>query len=81
MTVQEYTDAICKLIPEDGELPLEVIHLIDAAVQEHPDSALLCEKRGALIQISPEDTPHPLEEALASYYRALELAPGNPNIK
>ncbi len=75
MTEQEYGDAIAALIPDEGDLPLEVISLIDAAVKEHPDSAPLWQKRAHLIQLEPGDTPHPLEEALASYHRAFDLAP------
>jgi cytochrome c-type biogenesis protein CcmH/NrfG len=80
MTEQEYHDAITKLVPDEGEFPIEGINLIDAAVQEHPGSASLWQKRAHLIQLGPEETPHPLEEALVSYHRALELDPENPDI-
>jgi Tfp pilus assembly protein PilF len=80
MTEQEYEDAIARLLPDKGDLPIGVITLIDAAVREHPRSVLLWQKRGHLIQVGPEDGPHDLAEAIASYHRALDLDPGNADI-
>ena len=80
MTEQDYTEAIANIISPEGDIPLEAISLIDAAVQAHPASASLWQQRAHLIQLGPEDSPHPLEEVLASYQRALEIDPENEDI-
>jgi Tfp pilus assembly protein PilF len=80
MTESEYHDAITQLVPDEGDLPIEAVNLVDAAVQEHPGSASLWQKRAHLIQLGPKEAPHSLEEALTSYHRALGLDPANSDI-
>ncbi len=53
----------------------ETVALADEAVARYPGSARLWIIRGDLIQLSSESAPHSLEDALASYRRALELDP------
>ncbi|HJP17659.1 MAG TPA: hypothetical protein QF468_03275 [Nitrospinota bacterium] len=77
MTEEEYLSQIHDITSDcDREVPLEAIELIDQAIQEHPNSECLWLKRGDLIQLGPEGSPHKLEVALLSYKRAIKI---NPN--
>ena len=76
MSEDDYIAELRSRVPDEGDLSLEVIALADEAVRAFPGSARLWCLRGDLIQIGPESCPHPLEEALASYRRAIEIDPG-----
>ncbi|MCX6923528.1 MAG: hypothetical protein NT154_10020 [Verrucomicrobia bacterium] len=69
---------ICQLRggwPQDSDASLEVIALADEAIRAFPRSARLLVMRGNLIELGPESCPHPLDEALRSYRRAVEIDP------
>jgi tetratricopeptide (TPR) repeat protein len=75
MTEDDYISALRARWPRDCDASLETITLADEAVRAFPSSARLLVMRGNLIQLGPESCPHPLEEALRSYQRAVELDP------
>ncbi len=75
MTAQDYIARLRAGWPKSGDASLEDIILADEAVRAYPQSAQLWLMRGDLIQLGPESCPHPLEEALASYERAVQIAP------
>jgi tetratricopeptide (TPR) repeat protein len=75
MTEDDYIAQLRTGWPKDSDASLEVIALADEAVRSFPQSARLWVMRGDLIQIGPECCPHPLDEALRSYQRAIELDP------
>jgi tetratricopeptide (TPR) repeat protein len=61
--------------PDNCDATLETVELADEAVRVFPGSAQLWCIRGDLIQLGPEDCPHSLDDARASYQRATELDP------
>jgi tetratricopeptide (TPR) repeat protein len=61
--------------PNVGGASLTTITLADEAVRAFPQSAKLWVMRGCLIQLGSESSPYPLEEALRSYQRAIEVNP------
>jgi len=75
MTEQEYIDRIALLIPDEGDVPLEALQLVEDGLREHPTSERLWIRKGDLIQLGPTDTPYELEDALASYQQALRINP------
>lgn len=75
MTEDDYISALRARWPRDCDASFEAITLADEAVLAFPSSARLLVMRGNLIQLGPESGPHPLEEALRSYQRAVELDP------
>ena len=75
MTEEDYHRQIRNQWPEKGEASLEVIALCDEAVARFPQSPRLWCMRGNLITLGPENTPHSLVDALASYQRASEIDP------
>jgi cytochrome c-type biogenesis protein CcmH/NrfG len=79
MTVEEYI-AKLKARPKDRETTAESFALVEEALKAHPDSARLWCFRGALIQLGPvpEESGYKLEDALASYRKAVELEPDCP---
>jgi hypothetical protein len=60
--------------PNPDESTVKSINLADEAVRTFPGSAKLWVMRGDLIQLV-ESCPYPLEEALRSYQRAVEVDP------
>ncbi|OHB75572.1 MAG: hypothetical protein A2Z25_17435 [Planctomycetes bacterium RBG_16_55_9] len=74
MTEQQYLDCIKSMIPDEGDVPLEALRLLEDALREHPTSERLWITRGHLIQLSVEG-PYELEDALASYHEALRMNP------
>jgi tetratricopeptide (TPR) repeat protein len=60
---------------EGGEVPNDALAYADEAVRAFPQSAKLWCIRGDLIQLSSEDSPYELADALASYERALAADP------
>lgn len=77
MTEIDYISDLEARWPQDdtSDVPLETIAIADEAVRAFPLSARLWEMRGCLIQLGPECCPHPLEESLRSFRRAVELDP------
>ena len=75
MTEDDYISQLRAGWPKDSDASLAVIALADEAVRAFPQSARLWLMRGDLIQIGPKSCPHPLEEALRSYQRAIEIDP------
>jgi hypothetical protein len=75
MTESEYISRLRAGWPQDSDASLEVIALADEAVRAFPLSPRLLVMRGNLIQLGPESCPHPLEEALHCYRRAVEIEP------
>jgi tetratricopeptide (TPR) repeat protein len=77
LTETDYVREIKSLLPEEGEVAVEVLELMEKAVAEHPDSAKLWCWRGDLIQIASLEAGYELDDALKSYERALEIDPLN----
>lgn len=76
MSEDDYLSQLRERVPNEGDASLDVIALADEAVQAFPESARLWCLRGDLIQLGPENNPRSLEDALASFRRAIELDPG-----
>jgi hypothetical protein len=75
MTEQEYIDRIKLLIPDEGDVSLEALQLVEDGLREHPMSEHLWIWKGVLIQLGPENTPYEQEEVLASYQKAIRINP------
>ena len=75
MTEDNYIAELKKRWPRTGEAALETIAFADEATRAFPRSPQLWCMRGSLIQLSPENCPHSLHDALASYKRAIEVDP------
>jgi tetratricopeptide (TPR) repeat protein len=75
MTEDNCIAELKKRWPREGEATLETIALADAATRAFPRSPQLWCMRGSLIQLGPENCPHSLDDALASYKRAVEIDP------
>lgn len=75
MTENDYFSQLRDGWPKGRDASLQIIALADEAVRAFPQSARLWVMRGDLIQLGPESCPHPLEESLASYQRAVEVDP------
>ncbi len=69
----DYIERIKSLLPDEGEVAVEVLELVEKAVSEHPESAKLWCLRGDLIQMASLKANYELEDALKSYERALEI--------
>ena len=75
MTEDDYISRLRAGWPQGSDASLQVIALADEAVRSFPQSPRLLVMRGNLIQLGPESCPHPLEEALHCYRRAVEIEP------
>ena len=75
MNEEDYISELRAGWPLGGDASLAVVALADEAVRAFPRSARLWVLRGDLIQLGSESCPHPLEEALCSFQRAVELDP------
>ena len=75
MSENDYIAELKTRWPRDFETPLETIALVDEAVREFPRSPRLWCMRGRLIQLGSESCPHSLDDALASFKRAIEIDP------
>lgn len=75
MTEEEYIFELGKGWPGRGDASLKTVAFADEAVRAFPRSPKLWCMRGDIIQLGPENCPHDLEEALASYKRAIEIEP------
>ena len=75
MTEDDFISELRASWPREGDASVAVIALVDEAVRAFPRAARLWVMRGDLIQLGSESCPHPLEEALRSFQRAVELDP------
>jgi hypothetical protein len=75
MNEEDYFQRIRGAWPKEGEASLSLIALADEATARFPSSARLWCLRGNLIELGPEETPHELSDALASYQCASEIDP------
>ncbi|MBN9693900.1 MAG: hypothetical protein J0M24_26965 [Verrucomicrobia bacterium] len=77
MTEEDYIAELRSRWPRQhsDEVSLATIALADEAVRDFPSSARLWVMRGDLLQLGPELCPHPSEDALASYRRAIKADP------
>jgi tetratricopeptide (TPR) repeat protein len=77
MTEAEYIAELKSRWPREigDEASFETLALVDEAVRTVPNSAKLWVIRGDLIQLGTETSPHSLEDALHSYFRATEIDP------
>jgi len=73
MNENDYIEELNKHWPQKGDATIETIALADEATRAFPRSPKLWCMRGNLIECGPENTPHSLDEALASYKRAIEI--------
>ena len=75
MTEDDYISELRVSWPKEGDASVAVVALVDEAVRVFPRSARLWVMRGDIIQLGSESCPHPLEEALRSFQRAVEIDP------
>jgi tetratricopeptide (TPR) repeat protein len=75
MNEDDYISELRASWPREGDASIAVVALVDEAVRAFPLSARLWVMRGDLIQLGSDLCPHPLEEALRSFQRAVELDP------
>lgn len=77
MTEDDYISELRSRWPRQpaDEVSLETIALADEAVRVFPSSAKLWVMRGNLIELGPENCRLGLDDALASYKRAIEIDP------
>jgi tetratricopeptide (TPR) repeat protein len=77
VTEEDYIVELRECSPRNAKMKVtpEIIALADEAIRVFPRSAKLWCMRGNLIQLGPENCPHSLDEALASYKRAIEVDP------
>jgi tetratricopeptide (TPR) repeat protein len=72
---KDYITELKNRWPRKCDATLETIALADEAVRAFPRSPQLWCMRGNLIELGPESCPHALDDALASYKRAIEINP------
>jgi hypothetical protein len=77
VTENDYIEELKNRWPRTTETKaaLETVALADEATRAFPGSPKLWCMRGNLIELGPENSPHGLDEALASYERAIEVDP------
>jgi tetratricopeptide (TPR) repeat protein len=77
MTEEDYIAELRERSPRNAKMTAtpETIALADEATRAFPRSPRLWCMRGNLIRLCPENCPHSLNEALASYKRAIEIDP------
>ena len=77
MTEEDYIAELRKRSPRNAYMKAtpETIALADEATRAFPRSPKLWCMRGQLIRRGPENCPHHLNEALASYKKAIEIDP------
>ena len=75
MSENDYITELKARWPQTSDASLETIALADEALRAFPQSPRLWCIRGDLIQLGPKSSPHNLDDALACYQRAIEIAP------
>jgi tetratricopeptide (TPR) repeat protein len=77
MTENDYIEELKNRWPRTAKTKatIETITFADEATRAFPHSPKLWCMRGNLIECGPENCPHSLDEALASYKRAIEVDP------
>ena len=76
MSEEDYIEQIRLLFPDEGDIPYEVIELIEEAIVEHPYSERLWVLRGHMIVLCTKDSGD-ITDALLSYKRAIKINPLN----
>ncbi|MES0488720.1 MAG: hypothetical protein ABUK01_01930 [Leptospirales bacterium] len=76
MSEEDYIDQIRSIFPDEGDVPYEVIELIEEGIVENPSSERLWVLRGHLIVLCTKDS-NDITDALLSYKRALKINPLN----
>lgn len=75
MNENDYIEELKKRWPRRGKATIEAITLADEATRAFPHSPKLWCMRGNLIEHGPENSSRSLDDALASYKRAVEVDP------
>src|SRR5258708_11174332 len=75
MTEEDYFAELRKRWPRRGKATTETIAFADEATRAFPRSPKLWCMLGNLVELGPENSPNSLDEALASYKRAIEIDP------
>ena len=74
---KEHIEFIQSTLTEEGFASNDSLRAVEIALQEHPHSVQLWCLRGTLIQLdNGGDNVYQLDDALASYRKAIELDPG-----
>jgi Flp pilus assembly protein TadD len=76
--LDEFIFSILQSLEIYGSALAEDLGLIEAALTKYPNSAELWILRGDLIQLSDHDGVYSLKDAEASYLKAIDLEPANP---
>ncbi len=75
---EEVAAQIGETVTKKDCVSAEDLELVERALEAHPDSVELWCLRGDLIQISNDEGRYRLEDAEASYTRAAEIDPEDP---
>jgi len=75
---EHFVERIRSEVVRAGGATDSAFRLLEDGLQNHPLSVALWCLRGDVIQLAGEDGPHTFDEAEASYLRAAELAPTDP---
>jgi Flp pilus assembly protein TadD len=75
---QQYVAAILEEVLRDERATPRAVALLDEGLARYPASAALWCLRGDVLQLGDEDDGAAFETAEASYLKAAELEPGNP---
>jgi Flp pilus assembly protein TadD len=78
MKPEEIAAEIGERIAETEKVTAEDLEAAERALETYPDSVELWCLRGDLIQLSDEDNSYELKDAEASYIKAKELDPEDP---
>src|SRR5215218_4084571 len=75
VTESEYIEELKKRWPRTGEGTKETIAFADEATRAFPRSPKLWCMRGNLVELGLGNSPYSVEDAIASYKRAIEFDP------
>jgi len=77
MSEEDYIDQIRLVFPDEGDIPYEVMELIEMGIVDYPYSERLWVLRGHLIVLCTNDSVSDITDALLSYEKALKINPLN----